>query len=304
MPSEVGVVWSAEWVAGPFYGRCTAAVALKVGLSQSPIAPPRASAPSQSQPRSAPSPPSAPPHLTQSKYAHHADTTRPASPGRPALLLLGRISRPPAPPARLGALPGKGPERRAGRRPARPLRLEAELARTGQGHGHTAQARRRHARESPPSKGDACAPGCFATPLSADPPPRPLAPSQDLRNHGESPHAPECGYAALAEDVAGFLEDKGLDDVTVVGHSMSVLTAAVASTSPPPEVAAARFRAPPRSFACGRADVCLVPSFFTTAGAARSRWLSRSGRTPPLSASAVRCDATRSCGPPHLARSC
>jgi len=43
---------------------------------------------------------------------------------------------------------------------------------------------------------------------------------QDLRNHGESPHAPECGYADLAEDVAGFLEDSGMDDVTVVGHSM------------------------------------------------------------------------------------
>ena len=43
---------------------------------------------------------------------------------------------------------------------------------------------------------------------------------QDLRNHGDSPHSPDASYLDLSGDVAAFIEDRQLKDVTVVGHSM------------------------------------------------------------------------------------
>ena len=43
---------------------------------------------------------------------------------------------------------------------------------------------------------------------------------QDLRNHGESPHAPRNDYPAMAEDVAAFLAQHGLKNPTLIGHSM------------------------------------------------------------------------------------
>ncbi len=42
----------------------------------------------------------------------------------------------------------------------------------------------------------------------------------DLRNHGESPHAPELDYQAMAEDVRLLIETRGLGACTVLGHSM------------------------------------------------------------------------------------
>lgn len=42
----------------------------------------------------------------------------------------------------------------------------------------------------------------------------------DLRNHGESPHAPRHDYTAMAEDVAGFIHHHGLKRSTLIGHSM------------------------------------------------------------------------------------
>ncbi len=42
----------------------------------------------------------------------------------------------------------------------------------------------------------------------------------DLRNHGRSPHADEMTYAAMMEDVLGWLDAQGLGRVTLVGHSM------------------------------------------------------------------------------------
>lgn len=42
----------------------------------------------------------------------------------------------------------------------------------------------------------------------------------DLRNHGQSPHRAEMHYPLMAEDVAGFFEEQGLVDASVVGHSM------------------------------------------------------------------------------------
>ena len=42
----------------------------------------------------------------------------------------------------------------------------------------------------------------------------------DLRNHGESPHAPELDYQAMAEDVRALIEARELGACTVLGHSM------------------------------------------------------------------------------------
>lgn len=42
----------------------------------------------------------------------------------------------------------------------------------------------------------------------------------DLRNHGSSPHAPEMNYAAMVDDVLGWLDTNNLPRVTLLGHSM------------------------------------------------------------------------------------
>ncbi len=42
----------------------------------------------------------------------------------------------------------------------------------------------------------------------------------DLRNHGRSPHASECNYDVMAEDIAEFINDQHLSAVHVLGHSM------------------------------------------------------------------------------------
>ncbi len=42
----------------------------------------------------------------------------------------------------------------------------------------------------------------------------------DLRNHGRSPHASECDYASMAADVIELLDDEGLTQVDLLGHSM------------------------------------------------------------------------------------
>lgn len=43
---------------------------------------------------------------------------------------------------------------------------------------------------------------------------------QDLRNHGESPHDPRHDYMAMGEDVNAFIEEHGLEQPTLIGHSM------------------------------------------------------------------------------------
>src|SRR5210317_567929 len=44
--------------------------------------------------------------------------------------------------------------------------------------------------------------------------------SVDLRNHGESFHANEMNYSAMAEDVAHLLHRLELSDCYMLGHSM------------------------------------------------------------------------------------
>ncbi|KAI0129259.1 alpha/beta-hydrolase [Hypoxylon sp. NC0597] len=59
----------------------------------------------------------------------------------------------------------------------------------------------------------------------------------DLRNHGESPHAPRHDYLAMADDVAGFIRDHGLRDPTLIGHSMGAKTAMTLSLAQPDLIA-------------------------------------------------------------------
>lgn len=47
--------------------------------------------------------------------------------------------------------------------------------------------------------------------------------SQDLRNHGDSPHSPEHDYMALASDVKSFVRQHMLSRPTIIGHSMYAL---------------------------------------------------------------------------------
>lgn len=49
--------------------------------------------------------------------------------------------------------------------------------------------------------------------------------SVDLRNHGRSPHAPDMGYAAMADDVRRVLDKAAIEQVHVFGHSMGGKTA-------------------------------------------------------------------------------
>lgn len=42
----------------------------------------------------------------------------------------------------------------------------------------------------------------------------------DMRNHGRSPHTDEMNYEAMAADVLGYCESKGLEEIILLGHSM------------------------------------------------------------------------------------
>src|SRR5690606_24200481 len=47
----------------------------------------------------------------------------------------------------------------------------------------------------------------------------------DLRNHGESGHAPEHNYLTMTNDVLAWLDEAGLERVRLMGHSMGGKTA-------------------------------------------------------------------------------
>lgn len=42
----------------------------------------------------------------------------------------------------------------------------------------------------------------------------------DMRNHGLSPHHPQLDYPSMAEDLLRFLDERGLDQAHLIGHSM------------------------------------------------------------------------------------
>lgn len=47
----------------------------------------------------------------------------------------------------------------------------------------------------------------------------------DQRNHGRSPHSADMTYPALAADIADFMDQQGLAQASVLGHSMGGKTA-------------------------------------------------------------------------------
>ncbi|XP_043859551.1 protein ABHD11-like [Dromiciops gliroides] len=47
----------------------------------------------------------------------------------------------------------------------------------------------------------------------------------DARNHGESPHNPDCSYEAMSADVQALLSKLGLTPCVLIGHSMGGRTA-------------------------------------------------------------------------------
>lgn len=47
----------------------------------------------------------------------------------------------------------------------------------------------------------------------------------DQRNHGHSPHSADHSYRLMADDLLGFLDQHGLNDIFLLGHSMGGKTA-------------------------------------------------------------------------------
>ncbi|KAK8001816.1 hypothetical protein PG991_014038 [Apiospora marii] len=55
----------------------------------------------------------------------------------------------------------------------------------------------------------------------------------DLRNHGESPHDHKHDYTAMADDVAGFIEEHKLVQPSLLGHSMGAKAAMALALAQP-----------------------------------------------------------------------
>jgi pimeloyl-ACP methyl ester carboxylesterase len=47
----------------------------------------------------------------------------------------------------------------------------------------------------------------------------------DMRNHGQSPHAPVHSYPAMSDDLSEFMEDLSIVNRLLIGHSMGGKTA-------------------------------------------------------------------------------
>ena len=60
--------------------------------------------------------------------------------------------------------------------------------------------------------------------------------SMDLRNHGDSPHAPGMDYEVMADDVAETMDAAGLAAAAVLGHSMGGKVAMRLALSAPDRV--------------------------------------------------------------------
>ncbi|WP_456405689.1 alpha/beta fold hydrolase [Thiolapillus sp.] len=58
----------------------------------------------------------------------------------------------------------------------------------------------------------------------------------DLRNHGRSPHDPDVSYEAMANDVLELLDDLGIPEAVLIGHSMGGKTAMVLALRHPERV--------------------------------------------------------------------
>ena len=55
----------------------------------------------------------------------------------------------------------------------------------------------------------------------------------DSRNHGQSSHSDDCGYAAMTADVEGFVQALGLADVNLVGFSDGAIIGLMLSMQKP-----------------------------------------------------------------------
>ncbi|PLB45235.1 putative alpha/beta fold family hydrolase [Aspergillus steynii IBT 23096] len=60
----------------------------------------------------------------------------------------------------------------------------------------------------------------------------------DLRNHGQSFHAQEHNYSAMAEDVTKFIHQQNLNQCVLIGHSMGAKTAMTVALDSPGLVSA------------------------------------------------------------------
>lgn len=58
----------------------------------------------------------------------------------------------------------------------------------------------------------------------------------DQRNHGRSPHSRTMDYPAMAEDVIAYMDEQGLEKVSLLGHSMGGKTAMQVALSYPGRV--------------------------------------------------------------------
>ncbi|MDL0432399.1 alpha/beta fold hydrolase [Marinobacter sp. TBZ242] len=58
----------------------------------------------------------------------------------------------------------------------------------------------------------------------------------DQRNHGSSPHTDTMDYPAMAEDVLAYMDARGLDKVSILGHSMGGKTAMQVALQAPERV--------------------------------------------------------------------
>lgn len=58
----------------------------------------------------------------------------------------------------------------------------------------------------------------------------------DLRNHGRSPHAGSMTYQEMAQDIAEFMQQCGLESAHVIGHSMGGKVAMVLALTQPQKV--------------------------------------------------------------------
>ena len=58
----------------------------------------------------------------------------------------------------------------------------------------------------------------------------------DLRNHGNSPHAADMSYAAMAGDVTALMDAEGIDQAAILGHSMGGKVAMMLALAHPDRV--------------------------------------------------------------------
>jgi pimeloyl-ACP methyl ester carboxylesterase len=58
----------------------------------------------------------------------------------------------------------------------------------------------------------------------------------DQRNHGKSPHTSAMNYPAMAADIASFMDDRGLEQTFLAGHSMGGKTAMELALTEPDRV--------------------------------------------------------------------